>query len=246
MSTQITLEYLAKLLNRPMSDEVEIILSSAQKSRVHGWLVENNIPFDELALAGKFNVNKLLFGVSGGSVPLPPSGGFISTLAKLNGDNLQIGIDMQIVSELFPEGLSFDPKVDPGLTQIFTVKELSYAQSKSDPKVTLAGIFCAKEAILKASNAAINFKEIEVLPDETDKPMYKGFALSISHSGDYAIAIAFPTHLPDNDESLINNNLRLKNNNSHQSKFFQLRKFDIVLIMLFSILAYSNYLNFPK
>ena len=60
MSTQITLEYLSKLLNKPGTEQMEIALSSAQKSRVHGWLIKNGITFNEAALAKKFTINQLL------------------------------------------------------------------------------------------------------------------------------------------------------------------------------------------
>ena len=190
MSTQITLEYLSKLLNKPVTEQIEIALSSAQKSRVHGWLIKNGISFNESAFAGKFTVNELLLGDIRKEAPKPHSQGGVSSPIQLDMDNFQIGIDIQRVDELFPRGLSFDPKVDQGLNHIYTAKELSYAQSKKDAEVTLSGIFCAKEAIQKASNLTKNLNEIEVLPDLNGRPKYNGYALSIAHSSNYAIAIA--------------------------------------------------------
>ena len=149
MSAQITLEYLSKLLNKPITEEIEVTLSSAQKSRVHGWLIKNGISFNEPVLAQKFTVIELLRGGIAEGVSQPPSHSNVLSLASLDMGSLQIGIDIQRVDELFPQGLSSDPKADQELTQIFTVKELSYAQSKVDPAVTLTGIFCAKEAIQK-------------------------------------------------------------------------------------------------
>ncbi len=189
MSTQITLEYLSRLLNRPITEGVEMTLSSAQRSRVHGWLTKNQILFNESALTGRFTVDQLLGDIN-----------FVSTQSQTElHDNLsshagmgnfQIGVDIQRVDELFPQGLPLDPKADQGLLQIFTPSELSYAQSKNDTDVTLTGIFCAKEAILKASNLTINLNEIEVLPDESGRPQSIGYLLSISHSGNYAICVA--------------------------------------------------------
>jgi phosphopantetheinyl transferase (holo-ACP synthase) len=191
MSTQITLEYLSKLLNKPMTEEVEVMLSSAQKARVHGWLINNDISFKESVLNGKFTINQLLSSGSNGIVHIQPSSlNHSSPLAQLDVGNAQIGIDIQRVDELFPQGLSFDPKSDKELIQIFTTKELSYAQAKVDPEVTLTGIFCAKEAIQKASRVTKNLNEIEVLPDEFGRPKCNGFILSISHTGNLALGVA--------------------------------------------------------
>ncbi|MBU3538245.1 holo-ACP synthase [Polynucleobacter sp. UK-Gri1-W3] len=191
MSVQITLEYLSKLLNKPITDRVEIALSSAQKSRVHGWLSQNGILFNESTLAGKFYINQLLGGAGVSVEQLQISSKEIAAASsKLDMGKFQIGIDIQRVDELFPKGLSFDPKVDKGLTQIYTTKELSYAQSKTDPIATLTGIFCAKEAIQKASNLNKKLMDIEILPDLNGMPRSEGFLVSISHSGDYAVAIA--------------------------------------------------------
>ena len=189
MSEQITLDYLSKLLNKKITRQMEISLSSAQKSRVYSWLKKNCIVINESALTRKFTVAELL---SGGRIgqPLQFTQVKHSDYNQLNNDSLQIGIDIQRIDELFPKELPFDLKADLELTQIFTLRELSYAQSKADPEVTLTGIFCAKEAIKKASNASQKLKEIEVIPDEDGRPSTSGLVLSISHSGNYAIGIA--------------------------------------------------------
>lgn len=198
MSVQITLEYLSKLLNKPVTEQMEITLSSAQKSRLHGWLVKNSFAFNEAALAKKFSINQLIGDLdSSESLYQTPAQETFSSPIQLSMGNFQIGVDIQRVDELFPQGLSYDPKADHELTQIFTAKELSYAQSKGDPETTLAGIFSAKEAILKACNANMALNMIEILPDENGRPKSKGYALSISHSGNYAIALALNASICD-------------------------------------------------
>lgn len=191
MAVQITLEYLSRLLNKPITKGVEMNLSSAQKSRVHGWLTKNRVPFNESALMGRFTIDQLLNGADVSSRQSKPNSLDISSsLDKFGMENYQIGVDIQRVDELFPLGLPSDPKADQSLLQIFTPKELSYAQTKTDIDITLTGIFCAKEAIQKASNLTINLNEIEVLPDERGRPQSIGYQLSISHSGNYAISVA--------------------------------------------------------
>jgi hypothetical protein len=86
-----------------------------------------------------------------------------------------------------------DPKLDPEMLAMFTMRELSYAQSKPNPAQTLAGIFAAKEAVLKSSNEHANISKLEVLPNLDGKPLIEGYAISISHSKDYVVAIAIHT-----------------------------------------------------
>lgn len=80
----------------------------------------------------------------------------------------------------------------------FTKKEIEYAYSKKNPEATLCGIFCAKEALIKTmKNQAILLKNIEVTHDKKGRPNIKLLnkkikirsSLSISHAGEYAIAI---------------------------------------------------------
>lgn len=188
-----TIDYLSRLLNKPISEGMELALSSAQKSRLHGWLIQNNIAFEESVLSNKFSAEQLICGTG----VVNPRELKVVDPSYLNNSNevcdFEVGIDMQRVDELFPHGLPIDPKLDQSLVEMFTLKELSYAQSKTDPEITLTGIFCAKEAIQKASSLRLGLKEIEVLPDEEGRPIYEGFKISISHSKNYAIAMAVKT-----------------------------------------------------
>lgn len=108
---------------------------------------------------------------------------------------LDVGIDIQAIDELMAGVANRDDfKGDPELLRLFTMRELSYAQSRPGPSETLAGLFAAKEAMRKclggASIDAEAFRALEVLPDEYGRPVAAGFSLSISHSGNFAIAVA--------------------------------------------------------
>ena len=94
--------------------------------------------------------------------------------------------------------------------EVFTGREREYCLSKRDPYIHFAGRFAAKEACLKAlgmglSGAGIDsaLSEIEVTPENSGRPLLNisGWTakigrrkkigqstVSISHSGDYAIA----------------------------------------------------------
>lgn len=90
---------------------------------------------------------------------------------------------------------------DAFLNKYFTNLEREYINNHIN---TLAGIFAAKEAIIKAIGMGIgniSLKNIEINHDELGKPFVRlynelnqynstDFAISISHDGEYAIAIA--------------------------------------------------------
>ena len=81
---------------------------------------------------------------------------------------------------------------------IFSECELKYCSKYVDPYPHLAGIFAAKEAVIKCTNALLGMKDIEVIQDTYRKPNViirrgkKNIAIkiSISHTRSIAIAIA--------------------------------------------------------
>ena len=173
--------YVLKLTDQDIYEIDSLILSSAQRARVGSWCEENNIEIPDFSdnTFWKSGLNKqssnaeLKFNYSNESATR----------------NSSIGIDIQSVSEFFPDISQVD-KHSTELSSIFTKRELSYAESKSNPIETLAGIFSAKEAIYKSINIDLkDWIEIEVLY-ESGKPTYKDFTLSISHSKDYVTAVA--------------------------------------------------------
>lgn len=79
---------------------------------------------------------------------------------------------------------------------IFTKSEITYCQAKKEPYISFAGKFCAKEAIIKASDKILSIKSIEVINEDSGKIkiMIDGkinhqIHCSISHTADYAVAI---------------------------------------------------------
>ena len=106
---------------------------------------------------------------------------------------LNIGIDIQELSK-------FDKADDMLLKKVFTGKELKNFKNKG--KHHICGLFSAKEAVIKACNPfkKLNFKDIEVLHNKDGSPYAvvgknkkigsKNLKISISHSKDYAVAVA--------------------------------------------------------
>jgi holo-[acyl-carrier protein] synthase len=80
---------------------------------------------------------------------------------------------------------------------IFTKSELEYCLKYSDPYPHLAGIFAAKESIIKCSNVPHKITDIEIAHDVHGKPsgnIYNDdtiiIKISISHTRSLAIAVA--------------------------------------------------------
>jgi len=100
------------------------------------------------------------------------------------------------------------------LERIFTKKEIEYCFSMGDPYPHLAGRFCVKEAVLKSLGLGIGggvkLRDIEVCLDKCGRPYInamgslRGFMdkmaggrllVSMSHSEDYAVAVAILTEI---------------------------------------------------
>ena len=187
--------YFNKLLNKEITIHSKINLSSAQQARAYGWLLSNKYLFDESLLSVSFSLSDLLNDAGLSDTARPDNSGPISKTSQINYredcENIgSVGIDIQKISELFSDEMLVDPKNSNELTEIFTLRELSYGQTKNNPKETLAGIFAAKEAIQKAGSLGTPLNQIEILPSANGAPYSSTHVVSISHSGDFAIAVA--------------------------------------------------------
>lgn len=117
----------------------------------------------------------------------------------MNLNNVNIGIDIEDISRF--AGLS-TAKDKNFLYKIFTQKELNYSYSKKNYAQHLAVRYCAKEAIIKSMSQfgkEVFYKSIEIVNNGDGAPNIKlaekkfsnyKIKISLSHSGDKAIAIA--------------------------------------------------------
>lgn len=81
------------------------------------------------------------------------------------------------------------------LERVLSPEEITLFHARHDDKHFFAGRFAAKEAIFKVlPPQSISMNQINILPDANGKPIvhFPPFQLevSISHDGDYAMAIA--------------------------------------------------------
>jgi len=99
------------------------------------------------------------------------------------------GIDIENINAL-PQVNDF--REDEFYKMNFTPAEIAYCILQPNALVSFAGLFAAKEAIVKANNAYKNrpFNTIFIDHSPTGQPVYKGFQLSIAHTTELAVAIA--------------------------------------------------------
>lgn len=108
---------------------------------------------------------------------------------------LGIGVDMEQVSRL--KKAMENPRF---LEKCFTASEREYILARANAPQSAAGMFCAKEALIKAAGGGpLSLQEIEILHEKGGRPYMRlaGRALaqaggrvhlSISHTGDVACA----------------------------------------------------------
>lgn len=93
--------------------------------------------------------------------------------------------------------------------RVFTCYENAYIASRANPYETAAGLFAAKEAVLKALGCGINsvsdLKKVEITHGENGAPKVsvsecvkcsvnaadREIYISVSHDGEYAVASAY-------------------------------------------------------
>jgi phosphopantetheinyl transferase (holo-ACP synthase) len=121
----------------------------------------------------------------------------VSPLATVSSDRFPaadlampgVGIDMEEISAM-PETPDF--RSAEFYRMNFTPAEMAYCILQTDPYSSFAGLFAAKEAIVKADpqfrSRPFNTIAIDHTPE--GKPVYPGFGLSVSHAGGMAVAIA--------------------------------------------------------
>ena len=107
-----------------------------------------------------------------------------------------IGIDIEHIKN-FPANILSEENKN-FRQRIYNSNEIAFSLCKVDPARTLRGIFCAKEAVIKASNPYIvKFLDVSIRYNRLKAPnaLVRSlpnyiFKISISHTIDYSCAIA--------------------------------------------------------
>ena len=177
-------QYLEELLNRKIQDEDEIRLSSAQTARVLMWAGKNSFALDLGQIRQNFTLSSLDL-TSSKSFEKRAQKSTLKSSPKL--PFIGLGNDIQLVTELFPEEESL---TSLRLEEMFTKYEITYALACDSPRVTLAGLFSLKESLVKAGASYSSYLDLEITHDKKGAPIFYGFLVSISHSGNYVTSIA--------------------------------------------------------
>jgi phosphopantetheine--protein transferase-like protein len=107
-----------------------------------------------------------------------------------NGSPACVGIDIEQVSSM-PKTNDF--REDQFYVQNFSHTEISHCILEHDPYASFAGLFAAKEALFKAGGfvASLPFSQVEITFKEGGQPFFRDYALSISHTDQIAVAVAY-------------------------------------------------------
>jgi phosphopantetheine--protein transferase-like protein len=103
-----------------------------------------------------------------------------------------VGIDIEDIDAM-PQTNDFREEVFYKMN--FSSVEIAYCILQPSPYASFAGLFAAKEAIVKANNSNRNrpFNTIVINHDQEGKPTYPGFYISVSHTNNVAVAVALQT-----------------------------------------------------
>jgi len=187
------LAFLSRMIGEPVAATDTIILSSTQRARMVAWLNEQGVAAD----FNRFKSN--LIRVAGiltaevsepeaetaAAVPLP-----VAAPAAGGAAFLGLGIDIQACASM-PEATDF--RADKFYAANFASRELAHCIQQGDPLDSFAGLWAAKEAIVKAGAGARGkngtLAEIEIVHEPSGAPTYPGCLLSISHDHGVAVAV---------------------------------------------------------
>jgi phosphopantetheine--protein transferase-like protein len=100
-----------------------------------------------------------------------------------------LGIDIEAIASL---PVTHDFRKEEFYKMNFTAAEIAYCVLQPDPYASFAGLFAAKEAIVKASGDYRNktFNAIEISHSSEGRPIHPGFNLSVSHTAGLAVGVA--------------------------------------------------------
>ena len=113
------------------------------------------------------------------------------------GEIISVGTDIEAVTN-FPSDVMLS-SAETFRSTTYSPEEVAYASTRCSPVLTLLGMFCAKEAVIKccSSHGILGFRDIKIRHDHNGMPLCDvcgfenfDFKVSISHADNYACAFA--------------------------------------------------------
>lgn len=193
------LTFLEGLLGERVGATDTIAITSMQRARLISWLNDNSVPAQFTRFKSNLiRVTDLLsgaaFGASGNdesaAAPSPSERPATEPKRALALGVLGIGIDIQARSSM-PEAA--DLRSDRFYSTNFSPRELGHCIQQADALLSLAGLWAAKEAILKAGAAerdkAGGLAGVEIGHRPDGSPQFPNCLISISHDHGVAVAV---------------------------------------------------------
>jgi phosphopantetheine--protein transferase-like protein len=171
------------------------------------------------------NVNASLSEVE--YVPINRNG----QLLQASAENVAVGIDIEEIDAM-PRATDF--RENEFYKMNFSSAEIAYCILQPAPYASFAGLFAAKEAIVKAnnSNRSKPFNTIVISHDQEGKPTYPGLHVSISHTNNLALAVALQM-VADQSTRRKNEPVVLQQPDKSNVKWLFVLSFIISLVALF-------------
>ncbi len=134
-------------------------------------------------------------GGNGHSAPADPAPPVEVPISREEEEPLSMGIDIESIESL-PKVSDF--RREEFYKQNFTPQEMAWCILQPDPYESFAGLFAAKEALVKADNSLMEkpFGQISIGRSQQGRPLYPGFTISIAHSNGTAVAVAAKAAAP--------------------------------------------------
>jgi phosphopantetheine--protein transferase-like protein len=190
------LAYVSRLVGEDVTLDQPLVLRSIHRVALAAWarqenlairggLINSGVPFSIRALmsAGDDAAASPVVHVSPATGP---------EAAGQSG----IGIDIEDVASL---PVTDDYREHPFFRDNFTPAEIAYCVRQPDARASLCGTWAAKEAVLKAGVPHASFTrliEIEITHDDFGRPHHAGCTISISHTGQTAVAVCLRQTTP--------------------------------------------------
>ena len=148
-----------------------------------------------------------------------------------------VGIDIEEIGSM-PQVKDF--REDKFYTMNFSSSEIAYCILQPDALYSFAGLFAAKEAIVKADNTYKNkpFNAIIINHLPTGKPTHPNVQISISHSPSVAVAIAIKTFQSPERQNTLSASIA-GNNTKNISLLYLLSGIAIILSVIAILLCFS-------
>jgi phosphopantetheine--protein transferase-like protein len=184
--------YLARLSGTPVASDQTVKLNSVQGTAFLAWLRKEGVQIDSIELSGApFTVENLFNSRKRNSIPDAPKESSVPVLAPRSFGSavLGIGIDIEDAKSL-PE--ASDYRTHEFYKDNFSPAEIAYCILQPSTRMSLTGLWVAKEAIVKSGTVppSEGLKKVEILHDDAGRPSFPSCVLSISHMEQVAVAVA--------------------------------------------------------